>query len=217
MTAEPKATSLFALHTRPVSQAKVGKCFRSMLKEHRNDLVKGKCGEAVARVRLKVLIVSPVVQTESDSRDDQSDYGEEEVKRRSMQPSTYHSLKRFPLILSKLLHPATSASFTHYRSHSVQRPGTALARHISARRPRNSVVSSEKEASWINEFGRSLSNGGAGLCPDIVKETLSHGYVKYFSPKARAKSPARWEAASDLHIGLPRRRRTYRRSQSRLE
>ena len=163
MTAVPKAT---LLHTKPQP---VGKCFRSMLKEHTNALVKG------TKVRLKVLIASPVVQTEEDQRIGLSEDC-------SLQP--YHSLKRFPFLLSKLLPQ-------HYRSRSVQRPNTTLAtRHVSARR---------------NWFGRS----SVGVCPDIVKEALCHGYVKYSSPKARARSP--------VEAYLSRRRRVYRRSQSHLE
>lgn len=212
MASAPKATSLFPLHSKkPVSQAKVGKCFRSMLKEHRSVLVKEKCAEALSRVRLKVLIASPVIQTEANEQEDLS----EDEKRESIQPSKYQSLKRFPLILSKLLVP-TSSSTQHHRSRSAQRPKTALGtRHVSARRGRGSVVSVDKEINWIREMGKPIWSGG--MCPDIVKEVLSHGYVKHYSPKARSKSPARWEASPDLHISLYRRKRTYRKSASHLE
>ena len=213
MTSAPKATSLFSLHSKPVSQAKVGKCFRTMLKEHRNVLAKEKCGEAVSRVRLKVLIASPVIQTEANEQEELS----EDEKRESIRPSKYQSLKRFPLILSKLLVP-TNCITQHRGSRSAQRPKTALAaRHMSARRGRGSVVNADKEISWISEFGKSIWSGCAGMCPDIVKEVLSHGYVKHYSPKARSKSPVKWEASPDLHISLYRRRRTYRKSESHLE
>ena len=203
MKATVKGKSLLSLPAKPVFESQICKGFRPVLKPHSQPLVKSKAESGVPRTRVKVLIASPTLQTEGGETCD--------LPSSSGVCPPPRSLKRFPLFLSKILVSIVSTRDMNLRSKSVQRPRTSMScRHPSARRSRESLKADKY--SWMSELGRSISNERKTLCPEVVRETLSHGYVRYMSPRARNKSPFKWEG-EDLHTvdsGIYRKRRAYR-------